>query len=105
MDLVPELELRNALSTRLHEWKLHERHLERTFHFPSFRFARQFVDRVADLAEEMNHHPDIALNYDKVTISLISHDANGITYRDTTLAGKIQEIAPELENPNKLKSA
>jgi 4a-hydroxytetrahydrobiopterin dehydratase len=105
MDLVPELELRNALSNRLHDWKLRDQHLERTFQFPSFRFAKQFVDKVADLAEEMNHHPDIALNYDKVTISLISHDANGITYRDTTLAEKIQEIAPELANPSKLKSA
>jgi 4a-hydroxytetrahydrobiopterin dehydratase len=105
MDLVPELELRNALANRLHDWKLRGKRLERTFQFPSFRFAKQFVDRVADLAEEMNHHPDIALNYDKVTISLTSHDANGITYRDTALAGKVQEVAPGLTNPSKLKSA
>lgn len=105
MDVVPELELRNALSNRLQDWTLSGGHLQRTFQFPSFRFAKQFVDKVADLAEEMNHHPDICLNYDKVTVSLVSHDANGITYRDTTLAGRIQEIAPELTNPSKLRSA
>jgi 4a-hydroxytetrahydrobiopterin dehydratase len=105
MDTVPELELRNALSNRLQDWIVNEKHLQRTFSFPSFRFAKQFVDKVAELAEEMNHHPDISLNYDKVTISLISHDANAITYRDTTLAGKIQEMAPGFTNPSALKSA
>jgi 4a-hydroxytetrahydrobiopterin dehydratase len=105
MDLVPDVELRTALSNRLSEWKLTGKQLQRTFQFPSFRFAREFVDKVADLAEEINHHPDISLSYDRVTISLTSHDAGGITYRDMTLAGKIQEVAPELTHPSKLKSA
>lgn len=105
MDIVPDVELRTALHNRLKDWTLHDKRIEQTFQFPSFRFAKQFVDKVADLAEEMGHHPDISLNYDKVTISLTSHDAKGITYRDVTLAGKIQEIAPQFTHPSKLRSA
>jgi 4a-hydroxytetrahydrobiopterin dehydratase len=105
MDTVPEIELRNALSNRLRDWTLKGDMIERRFEFPSFKLAMDFVSKVACAAEEMNHHPDISINYNKVTMALTSHDSGGITRRDLRLAGKMDEIAPELMNPSKLKTA
>jgi 4a-hydroxytetrahydrobiopterin dehydratase len=67
--------------------------LERTFELPSFREAIAFVNRVADLAEEANHHPDIAVSYRKVTLRWTTHSAGGITDRDYELAGKTDGLA------------
>jgi 4a-hydroxytetrahydrobiopterin dehydratase len=60
--------------------------LERTFELPSFRDAIAFVGRVADLAEEANHHPDIAISYKKVTLRWTTHSAGGLTDLDYELA-------------------
>ena len=62
--------------------------LERTFELPSFREAIAFVNRVADLAEEADHHPDIAISYRKVTLRWTTHSAGGITERDSELAAR-----------------
>ena len=93
-DKVDEIELREALANRLREWKKSADALERTFEFPDFKTAMEFVNGVAEKAELYGHHPDITINYNKVKFSLTSHDAGGITRRDLTLAGAIQEIAP-----------
>jgi 4a-hydroxytetrahydrobiopterin dehydratase len=60
--------------------------LERTFELPSFRDAIAFVSRVAELAEEANHHPDIAISYKKVTLRWTTHSAGGLTDLDYELA-------------------
>jgi 4a-hydroxytetrahydrobiopterin dehydratase len=52
------------------------------------------VNRVADLAEEANHHPDILISYNQVTFTLTTHDAGGITEKDFDLAQRIETIAP-----------
>ena len=62
--------------------------LERTFELPSFREAIAFVGRVADLAEEANHHPDIAISYKKVTLRWTTHSASGLTDLDYELASR-----------------
>ena len=67
--------------------------LERTFELPSFREAIAFVSRVADLAEEANHHPDLAISYRKVTLRWTTHSAGGITERDHELAARTSELA------------
>ncbi len=105
MDRVPDVELRNALANRLRDWTLKDNLLERRFEFKSFKLAMDFVNKVACVAEEANHHPDIAVNYNRVTMQLTSHDSGGITRRDLSMAGKIDEIAPELLNPSRLRSA
>lgn len=63
--------------------------LTRLYTFRSFVDAIQFVNRVADLAEGMNHHPDIDIRYSRVTLSLSTHDAGGITQNDLDLAKAI----------------
>lgn len=67
--------------------------IEKTFEFESFVPAVEFVNRVAELAEEMNHHPDLDIRYNKVRVGLATHDAGGITDLDTTLAQKIDGTA------------
>ena len=51
-----------------------------------------FVNRVADAAEDIDHHPDIAISYDRVTMSITTHSAGGLTRRDFRLAGKIDGL-------------
>lgn len=62
--------------------------LERTFAFKDFREALAFVNRVGELAETENHHPDIAIHYNRVTLRWWTHTAGGITDRDRELAEK-----------------
>jgi 4a-hydroxytetrahydrobiopterin dehydratase len=76
------------------EWQEVDGALERTFELPSFPEAIAFVNRVAELAERENHHPDIAISYKKVTLRWTTHSAGGITERDRELAEKSAELVP-----------
>jgi 4a-hydroxytetrahydrobiopterin dehydratase len=67
--------------------------LERTFELPSFVQALAFVNRVGELAEAEDHHPDIAISYRKVTLRWWTHTAGGITDRDRDLAAKSAALA------------
>ena len=78
---------------KLPGWNLHGKTIERVFQFGNFLEAMDFVNKIAVAAEASNHHPDIAISYNKVTLALISHDAGGITQRDIRMAGKINEVA------------
>ena len=66
--------------------------LSKVFTFKNYLKSFAFVSQVAMLAEKKNHHPEIILDYGKVTISLISHDAQKITERDLELANQIDKI-------------
>lgn len=68
--------------------------LERTFQLESFVEALAFVNRVGELAEAENHHPDIAIHYNRVTLRWWTHTAGGITDRDRDLAEKTSALAP-----------
>jgi 4a-hydroxytetrahydrobiopterin dehydratase len=72
-------------------WKLQGGKLVREWTFQDFVEAMKFVDRVAGLAEAAGHHPDIDIRYNRVVLSLISHDAGGITRRDAAMAGRIDK--------------
>ena len=63
--------------------------LTKTYSFPAFRDSIVFVNRVATLADQADHHPDIDIRYDTVRIGLSTHDEGGITDKDTALAEKI----------------
>ena len=67
-------------------WSESEGALERTFAFKDFREALDFVLSVGELAEAENHHPDIAIHYNKVTLRWWTHTAGGVTDRDRELA-------------------
>lgn len=74
------------------DWPVVEGALERTFELESFPSAVAFVNRVAELAEAENHHPDLLLSYRKVTIRWVTHSAGGITDRDRSLAAATDKI-------------
>ena len=74
-------------------WTITDGALERTFELPSFSEAIAFVNRVAELAEQEGHHPDIAVSYKKVTLRWTSHSEGGITDRDYALAERSDGLA------------
>ncbi|MEO6909382.1 MAG: 4a-hydroxytetrahydrobiopterin dehydratase [Edaphobacter sp.] len=71
------------------EWSLKDGKLMREWIFKDFLEAIAFVNRVAALAEDAGHHPDIDIRYNHVVLSLVSHDAGGITGRDASMAARI----------------
>jgi len=89
-----DLEIQRALGT-LPGWSRRRNVLSKTFTWPTFADAIGFVNRVAKLADAANHHPDIDIRYTKVTCTLSTHDAGGITELDLDLAGKIEALRPE----------
>ena len=78
---------------KLPGWASRGDSLERVFQFGNFVEAMEFVRKIAAAAEAANHHPDILINYNKVTLTLVSHDSGGVTQRDIRMAGKINEVA------------
>jgi 4a-hydroxytetrahydrobiopterin dehydratase len=92
MAILSDSELREALG-RLVGWQRQGIAIERTFQFSDFAAAMQFVNRVADAAEQANHHPDIDIRYNKVVMTLVSHDSGGVTKRDVRMAERINQIA------------
>ena len=87
-----DLEIRRALGT-LPGWSRKGDALVKTYSFARFADGINFVQQVAELADKMDHHPDIDIRYTKLTFSLSTHDAGGITQRDLDLATKIEQAA------------
>src|ERR1035438_8827846 len=73
------------------EWSAKVQTLNRTFKFEGFLMSIAFVRRVAKRAEKNQHHPDIDVRYDKVTLTLTTHDEGGLTKKDFTLASQCDE--------------
>ena len=87
-----ENEIERALAG-LEGWKREGEALVKTFRCASFREAVAFVGRAAELAEAAQHHPDILIRYRRVTLTLSTHDAGGITEKDLALARRIEAQA------------
>jgi 4a-hydroxytetrahydrobiopterin dehydratase len=86
----------NEIQTRLEdlpEWTESSGSIQRTYLFNDFEDSMAFVNRVAELAEAAQHHPDILIRYSKVTLTLSTHDAGGITEKDFDLAKKADQAA------------
>lgn len=92
MSVLTDTEVQQAL-TSLSGWQKKGEAIQRVFRFPDFKAAMQFVNKVADAAEKANHHPDIDIRYNTVTLALVSHDAGGITQRDVRMAETVNKIA------------
>ena len=78
---------------RLSGWNIDEGMLIKTFKFKDFRSALHFVNGVGELAEKAGHHPDIDIRYNRVTLSLTTHDAGGLTGKDFELAEGAEKLA------------
>lgn len=68
------------------EWKKVGQEIVRTYKFKTFLEGIAFVDKVARVAEANDHHPDIDIRYTSITLKLTTHDAGGLTFRDTKVA-------------------
>jgi 4a-hydroxytetrahydrobiopterin dehydratase len=87
----------DELAARLPElplWSGDAAGLRRTVELPSFRDAVAAIGAIADVAEEMDHHPDIDLRWRTLHLSLVSHSAGGVTELDLELAGRIDGLLP-----------
>jgi 4a-hydroxytetrahydrobiopterin dehydratase len=91
MAVLTDTEIQRALSS-LHGWQRNGQAIQRVFRFPDFKAAMQFVNKVADAAEQANHHPDIDIRYNTVTMALVSHDSGGVTQTDVRMAGVIDKL-------------
>ncbi|HUF13337.1 MAG TPA: 4a-hydroxytetrahydrobiopterin dehydratase [Longimicrobiales bacterium] len=78
---------------RLSGWERKGDWIRREYRFGDFAASMAFVNRVAALAEEADHHPDIDIRYDKVKLGLSTHSAGGLTTRDFDLAARIDAAA------------
>lgn len=96
---LPEAKARELLAATP-GWSLEEAgtRLQRRFEFQDFRAAMEFVNRVADIAEEQGHHPDIAIHWNKVDLVLWTHKIGGLHENDFILAAKIDRL---LEKPTR----
>ncbi len=87
-----EAQILAALAT-VPNWKRDGATISRTFQFKDFPAAMKFVNAVADAAEAAWHHPDIDIRWNKVTLTLTTHDAGGLTDKDFALAKKFDELS------------
>jgi 4a-hydroxytetrahydrobiopterin dehydratase len=82
-----------AAEGRPQGWEFKDDRIEREWKFPNFAAALEFVNRVGELAEAADHHPDIHFGWGYARIELTTHDRGGVTDVDLALAGKINEAA------------
>jgi len=76
----------------LKDWEMTGHEITKEFNFKNFKEAMEFVQKVGEEAEREHHHPDIFIRYNKVTITLTTHSANGLTYKDFKLAKVIEQL-------------
>ena len=81
-----------ALALRV-GWSLQGGMIVRTFVFTNFVAAMRFVNAVADAAEAADHHPDMDIRYNKVTLALTTHDSGGLTEKDFALAAQADTLS------------
>ena len=91
MDKLNEDMVEQALES-VGDWTLNGESIQRTFAHDDFMGSMEFVRAVADLAEAAQHHPDILIRWNKVTLTLSTHDAGGLTERDLMLAKSIDQL-------------
>ena len=87
-------EIKEALKD-LPAWEAEGKNIERTFEFEDFEQSIDFVNGVAELAEEAEHHPDIDIRYNKVRVILSTHSKGGLTDMDFDLAEKIDTLVDD----------
>ena len=91
-DLIKQGELKERMK-KIPEWELEKKHIERTFEFDDFADGIDFVNAVAEVAQEEEHHPDIDIRYNKVRLVLSTHSKGGLTELDFGLAERIDTLA------------
>ena len=85
----------NLISERMQKldnWSLEEHSIVKDYGFNSFKEAMDFVNKIGEIAEKMNHHPDILISYNKVRLTLTTHSERTLTLSDFELAEEIDKV-------------
>lgn len=90
--LLSDDEIAEVVEDRLSDWSYEDDSLVRSIEAPSFPAGVDWVDAVAVVAEELNHHPDIDIRYTTITFRLSTHSAGGVTENDVALAERINAL-------------
>lgn len=78
---------------QLPDWKIvEEHHIAKSFLFPDFKTALQFLNRIGGVAEAEGHHPDLCLSWGKVDVQIYTHKIRGLSEGDFILAAKIDDV-------------
>ncbi|QOR69577.1 4a-hydroxytetrahydrobiopterin dehydratase [Ruania alkalisoli] len=77
----------------LEDWRVVKTTLQTSYATGSFAAGARLVGRISQIADELNHHPDVTVRYPSVLVTTTSHDVGGLTERDITLARRISELA------------
>jgi 4a-hydroxytetrahydrobiopterin dehydratase len=85
--------------TTVPDWTKRAQTIGRTYKFDGFLMSIAFVHRIAKSAQKMNHHPDIDIRFDKVKLTLTTHDEGGITEKDFALARQCDEVFSKFLEP------
>jgi 4a-hydroxytetrahydrobiopterin dehydratase len=101
--LLSETEIDERLK-QLPEWRREGDWIARTVRCPSFRAAIDLVNRVADAAEAVDHHPDFEINWRRVTFKLTTKAAGGLSHKDFDLAAQIEALAGDARDATKARS-
>jgi 4a-hydroxytetrahydrobiopterin dehydratase len=80
------------LAKEIPDWTLKDEEIERVFSFGSFRQSIEFVNRIAEIAEKADHHPDICIYYNKVQLVLSTHKIGGLSRNDFIVAAKADRL-------------
>ncbi len=78
----------------LPDWRLEDGQLVAEYEFDDFVGSLAFVNQVGEVAEELNHHPDVDIRWNKVKLALVDHAAGGISQNDVEAAHQLSSIAP-----------
>ena len=89
MRLHPD-EIKKSISN--HGWNFSDNKISKIFDFDNYLEGVDFINKIAPIAERLNHHPDIILGYCKVEISIHSHDLGGVTTKCINLATAIDSV-------------
>lgn len=82
----------NEFSREVPDWQLRDSTIERDYKFKGFEQAMVFVNEVAEVAASEDHHPDMCISYNKVSLRLTTHKIGGLSKNDFILAAKISEL-------------
>ena len=97
-EALPADDVAAALAELAH-WQGDTHGLVRVLELPSFRAAVDTVVQIADIAEEMDHHPDLDVRWSTVRIAVVTHSAGGVTALDLELARRVDQLYPDPVRP------
>jgi 4a-hydroxytetrahydrobiopterin dehydratase len=93
MAVLDDAEIDERLGRLAEGWKREGDTITKKFKFEDFRGSVDFIDRITPVADGMNHHPDLSVSWDTVTITLTTHSQMGVTENDFALASEIDDLA------------